>query len=303
MEMVVKHVAVLKGGVSAERDVSLRSGEAIAEGLCEAGYAVTEVDVTSTDVVLPEGTDVVFIALHGDFGEDGEIQEILDGIGLPYTGSGADASRASYDKITTKERLVAAGIPTPGYRVVGDDTVSPLPLPVVVKPACQGSTIGIHCVREPEQWAAACRDAKTHGRSLVETYVPGRELTVGVVKEMALPVGEIIAPDQWYDYDAKYTSGTTQYIFPAELDDDVAQRCRELALDTFHVMGCCGFARVDFRLPPDGEPTVLEINTIPGFTATSLLPKGAAAAGIGFAELCAMIVESAVTNKDQHGVV
>jgi D-alanine-D-alanine ligase len=301
--MVVKHVAVLKGGVSAERDVSLRSGEAIAEGLCEAGYAVTEVDVTSTDVVLPEGTDVVFIALHGDFGEDGEIQEILDGIGLPYTGSGADASRASYDKITTKERLVAAGIPTPGYRVVGDDTVSPLPLPVVVKPACQGSTIGIHCVREPEQWAAACRDAKTHGRSLVETYVPGRELTVGVVKEMALPVGEIIAPDQWYDYDAKYTSGTTQYIFPAELDDDVAQRCRELALDTFHVMGCCGFARVDFRLPPDGEPTVLEINTIPGFTATSLLPKGAAAAGIGFAELCAMIVESAVTNKDQHGVV
>ncbi|MDP6490772.1 MAG: D-alanine--D-alanine ligase [Kiritimatiellia bacterium] len=299
----MKHVAVLKGGVSAERDVSLRSGEAIAEGLCEAGYAVTEVDVTSTDVVLPEGTDVVFIALHGDFGEDGEIQEILDGIGLPYTGSGADASRASYDKITTKERLVAAGIPTPGYRVVGDDTVSPLPLPVVVKPACQGSTIGIHCVREPEQWAAACRDAKTHGRSLVETYVPGRELTVGVVKEMALPVGEIIAPDQWYDYDAKYTSGTTQYIFPAELDDDVAQRCRELALDTFHVMGCCGFARVDFRLPPDGEPTVLEINTIPGFTATSLLPKGAAAAGIGFAELCAMIVESAVTNKDQHGVV
>ncbi len=299
----MKHITVLKGGVSAERDVSLRSGGAVAAGLREAGYAVTEVDVTSRDIVLPEGTDVVFIALHGDFGEDGGVQEILDGMGIPYTGSGAAASRASYDKITTKERLVAAGIPTPDSRVVGNDTVSPLPLPVVVKPACQGSTIGIHCVREAEQWAAACSDAKTHGRSLVETYVPGRELTVGVVKDMALPVGEIIAPDQWYDYDAKYTTGTAQYIFPAELDDDVALHCRELSLETFRVMGCCGFARVDFRLPPDGGPTVLEINTIPGFTATSLLPKGAASAGIGFAELCAMIVESTVTNKDQHGVV
>ncbi len=296
VQIIVKHVAVLKGGVSAERDVSLRSGEAVAHGLREAGYAVTEVDVTCRDIVLPAGTDVVFVALHGDFGEDGGVQEILDDMGVPYTGSGAAASRASFDKITTKERLVAAGIPTPEYRVVGSDPVSPLPLPVVVKPACQGSTIGIHCVRVPDQWTAACRDAQAHGRSLVETYVPGRELTVGVVGELALPVGEIIAPEQWYDYDAKYTTGATQYIFPAELDDAVARCCRELALETFRVMGCRGMARVDFRLPPDGEPTVLEINTIPGFTATSLLPKGAAAAGIGFAELCAMIVESAVTN-------
>ncbi|MBL7076007.1 MAG: D-alanine--D-alanine ligase [Kiritimatiellae bacterium] len=298
-----RSVTVLKGGVSEERDVSLRSGAAIANGLREAGYDVTEIDVTERAVSLPEGTDAVFIALHGDFGEDGGVQELLDGMGVPYTGSGVAASRASYDKITTKERLVAAGIPTPEFSVLRDGEVSPLPLPVVIKPACQGSTIGIHCVREPGEWAAACADARRYGRAVAETYVPGRELTVGVVGDLALPVGEIIAPDAWYDYEAKYTSGKTEYIFPADLDEGVAQRCRELALDTFRVMECSGFARVDFRLPESGEPTVLEINTIPGFTETSLLPKGAAAAGIGFAELCAMIVELAVTNEGEDGEV
>jgi D-alanine-D-alanine ligase len=292
------HVAVLKGGVSAEREVSLRSGAAIANGLREAGYQVTEMDLTDRAISLPEGTDAVFIALHGDFGEDGGVQEILDGLGVPYTGSGAAASRASYDKITTKERLVAAGVPTPAYEVIGEGDRSPLPLPAVVKPACQGSTIGIHCVREPGEWVAACADAQQYGRALVETYVPGRELTVGVVGDQAFPVGEIIAPDAWYDYEAKYTSGKTEYVFPAELDEAVARRCRELALETFRVMGCAGFARVDFRLPESGEPTVLEINTIPGFTETSLLPKGAAAAGIGFAELCARIVELATASED-----
>ncbi len=303
MSKPIHRVAVLKGGVSAERDVSLRSGAAIAKGLREAGYRVTEVDVTDRAVVLPEGTDVVFIALHGDFGEDGGVQELLDGMGIPYTGSGAAASRASFDKITTKEQLTAAGVPTPEYRIVNDGEVAPLPLPVVVKPACQGSTIGIHCVRDPGEWAAACADARRYGRVLVETYVPGRELTVGVVGDMALPVGEIVAPDAWYDYDAKYTSGKTEYVFPADLDEHVAQRCRELALETFRVMGCSGFARVDFRLPESGEPTVLEINTIPGFTETSLLPKGAAAAGIGFAELCARIVELAGKGETEDGVV
>jgi len=299
----MRSVAVLKGGVSAERDVSLRSGAAVANGLREAGYKVTEIDVTGRALSLPEGTDAVFIALHGDFGEDGGVQKILDGMGVPYTGSGVAASHASYDKITTKEHLVAAGVPTPEFKVVNDSENSPLPLPVVVKPACQGSTIGIHCVREPGEWAAACADAQTHGRALVEAYVPGRELTVGVVGDLALPVGEIIAPDAWYDYDAKYTSGKTEYIFPAALDEEVAQRCRELALETFRVMGCSGFARVDFKLPESGEPTVLEINTIPGFTETSLLPKGAAAAGIGFAELCKRIVELAVTGEGDNGMV
>ncbi len=299
----MKHIAVLKGGVSAERDVSLHSGVAIANGLREAGYSVTEVDVAERAITLPEGTDVVFIALHGDFGEDGGVQEILDGMGVSYTGSGCASSRASFDKITTKEQLAAAGVPTPAYEVVSDGEASPLPLPVVVKPACQGSTIGIHCVRDPSEWAAACADAKLYGRALVETYVPGRELTVGVVGDVAFPVGEIIAPNAWYDYEAKYTSGKTEYVFPAELDVAVAQHCRELALATFRVMGCRGFARVDFKLPEGGEPTVLEINTIPGFTENSLLPKGAAAAGIGFAELCASIVELAVASEGDNGLV
>lgn len=291
---VLKRIAVLKGGVSGEREVSLRSGAAVAAGLREAGYAVTEVDVTTRAVTLPPGTDAVFIALHGEFGEDGAVQALLDGMGVPYTGSDAASSRAAFDKIMTKERLVAAGIPTPAFAVLQDGARPQLPLPAVVKPACQGSSIAIHCVRREAEWAAACADAGRFGRSLVEAYVPGRELTVGVVGDEAFPVGEIIAPDAWYDYDAKYISDTTQYIFPADLEADVAQHCREMALETFRVMGCRGLARVDFRLPPGGEPTVLEINTIPGFTATSLLPKGAAAAGIGFDELCARILALAL---------
>lgn len=294
----LKRVAVLKGGVSAEREVSLRSGAAVAKGLREAGYRVTEVDVTDRTLVLPEAIDAVFIALHGHFGEDGEVQAILDDMGVPYTGAGVAASRAAFDKIVTKDRLCAAGIPTPEYRVLDGEAASPLSRPVVVKPACQGSTIGIHCVREPGEWAAACADAARHGRALVETFIPGRELTVGMAGETALPVGEIIAPDAWYDYEAKYTSGRTRYVFPAELDEFVARRCRALALETFRVMNCRGLARVDFRLPVDNAPTVLEINTIPGFTETSLLPKAAAAAGIGFAELCAKIVELAATCED-----
>ncbi|NQU39182.1 MAG: D-alanine--D-alanine ligase [Lentisphaerae bacterium] len=289
-----KSIVVLKGGVSGERDVSLRSGAAVAGGLRAAGYSVTEIDVVDRGVVLPAETDAVFIALHGEFGEDGAVQAILDRSGVPYTGSGAASSRASFDKITTKERLQLAGIPTPPFEVLHGATLPSLPLPLVVKPACQGSTIGIHCVRREEDWAAACADAQRHGRSLAERYIPGRELTVGVVGDEALPVGEIVAPDAWYDYEAKYTSGKTRYIFPAELDDATAARCHQLALETFRALDCRGLARVDFRMDRDGDPTVLEINTIPGFTETSLLPKAAAAAGISFPELCAMIVELAL---------
>lgn len=294
MKGVSQQIAVLKGGVSGEREVSLRSGAAIAGGLRAAGYSVTEIDVVDRGVVLPAGTDAVFIALHGEFGEDGDVQAILDHSGVPYTGSGAASSRASFDKITTKERLLETGIPTPPFEILHDGTPPTLPLPLVVKPACQGSTIGIHCVQREEEWAAACADAQRYGRSLAERYIPGRELTVGVVGDVALPVGEIVAPDAWYDYEAKYTSGKTRYIFPAELDDETAARCRHLALATFRALDCRGFGRVDFRMDDDGEPTVLEINTIPGFTETSLLPKAAAAAGISFAELCVMIVELAL---------
>lgn len=287
-------VSVLLGGPSAERDVSLRSGAAVARGLRAAGYEVTEIDVVGHDVDLPTGTEAVFIALHGEFGEDGQLQQRLEERGIPYTGSGPDASRAAFDKTISKRVFSSEGIPTPAYEILSAGGECRVELPLVVKPACQGSTIGVHVVREPGEWAAAFADALTYGPDVVvETYVPGRELTVGIVADEALPVVEIRARDGWYDYEAKYTQGMTEYLVPAPLDDATAAACREIGLRAYRVLGCRGVARADFRLSPDGAPFLLEINTIPGFTETSLLPKAASAAGITFPALCDRIMRSA----------
>jgi D-alanine-D-alanine ligase len=289
-----KRVAVLKGGPSAEREVSLRSGTAVAQGLRASGYEVTEVDVTSRRLDVPEGVEAVFIALHGEFGEDGDVQQLLQERGLPYTGSNPAASRASFDKRLSKAVFVRAGIPTAAYEVLAPAGRRSLPLPVVVKPPCQGSTIGIHRVMTEEQWSPAFADALRYdGEVLVETFIHGRELTVGVVGTEALPVIEIVAPDGWYDYGAKYVTGQTRYLVPAPIEPAAAAECRQIALRTFAALGCRGFARIDFRMQPDGELFVLELNNIPGFTETSLLPKAAQAAGIGFAELCDRIMSMA----------
>ena len=295
MQKRFSKVGVLKGGPSAEREVSLRSGAAVAGGLRQAGYSVVEIDVTAPQLDLPPGLDGVFIALHGEFGEDGQAQALLEQRGVPYTGSNAGASRASFDKRLSKRAFVDAGIPTPAYELVRAAGTTRMPLPVVIKPPCQGSTIGIHKVARKSQWAAALRDALRYGDEiLVEEYIPGRELTVGILGGEALPVVEIVAPDGWYDYQAKYHGqGRTEYRVPAPLPDSLAQRCRQLAADTFRALGCRGFARVDFRLTDDGRPFVLELNNIPGFTESSLLPKAARAAGIEFPDLCARIMEMA----------
>jgi len=287
-------VAVLKGGPSAERDVSLRSGAAVGRGLREAGYEVVEVDVAGVDLALPKGIEAVFIALHGALGEDGAMQAVLRECGLPYTGSNEAASRAAFDKVESKRILTEQAIPTPDYELLKRGQVCALPLPVVVKPPCQGSTIGVHRVACLDEWAEALADAFKYGDAvLAEKYIPGRELTVGIVGDQALPVVEIEAPDSWYDYQAKYTKGACCYKVPAPLDPDVAAHCRELALRTFRALGCRGLARVDFRLSPQGKPYVLELNSIPGFTETSLLPMAAAEAGMGFAALCDTIMQSA----------
>ncbi|MBN1558297.1 MAG: D-alanine--D-alanine ligase [Lentisphaerae bacterium] len=289
-----RNVAVLLGGPSAEREVSLRSGAAVVQGLREAGYRARPVDVRDEAFDLPPDCEAVFIALHGAFGEDGRAQALLDARQIPYTGSGAAASRAAFDKAATKRILDAHGIRTPAYEILRNGAARRLPLPVVVKPTRQGSTIGVHRVRRAGDEAAAVRDAFTYGPEvLVERYIAGRELTVGIVGGTALPVLEIVAPEGWYDYGAKYTAGRTAYKVPAPLDDRTAQTCREMALRTFRALNCRGFARVDFRLGEDGCPYVLELNTIPGFTETSLLPKAAAAAGIAFAPLCGRIMELA----------
>jgi len=287
-------VAVLMGGPSAERDVSLRSGAAVADGLRQAGYTVVEIDVTGRALDIPEPVQAVFVALHGEFGEDGRVQALLEQRKLPYTGSGPEASQTAFDKVASKRIFDRCGIPHPTYEVLQRGASRRLPLPVVVKPARQGSSIGVHRVREETDWPAAFEDALRHGPDvIVEAYIAGRELTVGIVEDEALPVVEIAAPDAWYDYRAKYTPGATSYLVPAPVDDTVARACSQAALQAFHVLGCRGFARVDFRYAEDGGVFVLEVNSIPGFTETSLLPKAAAGVGMAFSELCDRILRCA----------
>ncbi|MFW5870870.1 MAG: D-alanine--D-alanine ligase [Verrucomicrobiota bacterium] len=289
-----KRVAVLMGGFSSEREVSLSSGAAVSRGLGEAGYEVETVDVVDANPQLPSEAEAVFIALHGAFGEDGGIQKVLDRAGIPYTGSGAQASSAAFNKELSKKIFSENGIPSASYEVLGPGDSRSLPFPVVVKPVAQGSSLGVSRVFDEAGWKAAVSRAFSYGdRILVEKYIKGKELTVGVVGKKSLPLIEIVAPEEWYDYNAKYTKGITRYLEPATVERDIAGRCRDLALKAFQCMGCRGFGRVDFRMGVDGSLYVLEINTIPGFTETSLLPKAAVGAGIGFAELCDMIMQSA----------
>lgn len=287
-------VAVLKGGVSAEREVSLRSGAAIATGLREAGYDVVEVDVVARELELPAGVEAVFVALHGEFGEDGGVQRVLEKMGIPYTGSGPEASEAAFDKVRTKELLVAKGVPTPRYELAAAGGRCGIPLPVVVKPPRQGSSIGVNVVADESQWPAALADALEYGeRALVEEFIAGRELTVGIVGNKVLPAVEIVAPGGLYNYQAKYTAGQTQYLVPAPIDGKTAKKCADAAMATFRALGCSGMGRIDIRLGADGGISVLELNNIPGFTATSLLPKAAKEAGMSFPDLCASIMEMA----------
>jgi D-alanine-D-alanine ligase len=295
----MKRVAVLMGGTSNEREVSLRSGAAVVAGLREAGFDAVPVVLEAERVdALPEGAEAVFLALHGGYGENGGVQADLDRLGVPYTGPGAAASRIAMDKIATKRVLERAGVPTPAYEVLprGSDRTA-LPLPVVVKPPRDGSSVGISKVAEPSQWAEALRAARAvdaQGEVLVEAYVPGREWTVGVLGGEALPVVEIRAPNGWYGFQEKYTQGVTQYAFPDSPEDaPLAAECQRLALLAFQAVGCRGVSRVDFRVSPEGRPYALEINTIPGFTATSLLPKAAARAGLSFSVLCARLLATA----------
>jgi len=289
-----RKVAVLKGGVSSERDISLRSGAAIAQGLRDDGFDVVEIDIVAKEFTLPSGVEAAFVALHGTFGEDGEIQKILTDLRIPFTGSDAESCRVAFDKVLTRKRLAEHGIPVPKGEVLTTAATRTLPLPLVVKPPREGSSVGCHLVFEEAQWSDAFSDAVRHsGEALVEQYIPGRELTVSIVDGQVLPVVEIKTASGWYDFDAKYVTGETQYIVPAELPPATTTELQTIAIETFRALNSKGFGRVDFRLSPEGRPYVLELNSIPGFTATSLLPKAAQAAGIDFPELCGRIMELA----------
>lgn len=293
-----KRIAVAMGGTSHEAEVSLRSGAAVAAALREAGYDVVEARLTRDAIdEVPRDVDAVFIALHGGYGEGGGIQADLDAAGLPYTGPGAAASRLCMDKPATKAVLRKAGVPTPEGTVVTAAAAAfppPFPLPVVVKPPRDGSSVGLSKVTEAGQWPEAVRLAAAQdaqGEALVERFVPGRELAVGVVGDEALPVLEIVAPNGWYDYHAKYAPGVSRHVYPPE--DATTREAQRLAVLAARATGCRGAVRVDFRLSPEGALYTLEVNTAPGCTETSLLPDAAARAGIPFPALCARLIEAA----------
>jgi D-alanine-D-alanine ligase len=286
------HIAVLKGGPSAEREVSLRSGAAAAEGLREAGYEVNEVTVADAGFVLPDGTDLAFLALHGTFGEDGQVQEILAARGIPYTGANAEVSRIAFDKEKTKEKLRQHDVPTPEGQLVRRLEEITLPLPVFIKPNAQGSSVGTHPATTRDELVSALAEAlKFDTAVLVERFIRGRELTVGVLGDQVLPVVEIHPLEGFYDYTNKYTKGCTEYFCPARLPEEITALIQQYALQAHRAIGHPVYSRIDFLLEEDVFPCCLEINTIPGMTATSLLPKAAAAVGITFPQLCRRIVE------------
>jgi len=293
-------VAVLMGGPSAEHDVSLRSGRKVAAGLRQAGHRVTEIDVPGPAFDLPADTDVVFLALHGTFGEDGQIQRLLDDRGIPYTGSGPEASERAFDKVLAKEAFRAAGVPTPADQLVNGQAAVPAgwSLPLVVKPVRQGSSVGVSIVRQTADLPAACAEAYRHdSRVLLEEYILGRELTVGVLGDRTLPVVEIIPRQGWFDYSAKYTPGNAEEIVPACLDAVTTARVQALAWRAHSCLGCRDVSRVDLILRPDGAALVLEVNTLPGMTDTSLLPQAAQAVEIEFPALCDRLVSLAVLRQ------
>jgi D-alanine-D-alanine ligase len=295
MKKRFSHVAVLKGGISKEREVSLRSGAAVANGLRETGYIVDEIDVNGPDFIVPAGVEAVFIALHGNFGEDGQIQRILEQKHIPYTGADPQASWLAFAKNLAKDIMMRHKIATPAYEILRPGQKRTLPLPVIVKPTRQGSSFGVHMVLDENDWITALTEAMTYNNeTLVEEYIAGRELTVGIVGNEVLPVIEIRAPEGNYDFHAKYTKGITEYLVPAPLTKEQTGLCQRLARETYCALQCRGLGRVDLRLSPQGRMYVLELNTIPGFTETSLLPKAAKAAGYGFSNLCERIMEMAM---------
>ena len=299
-----KRVAVLKGGLSAEREVSLRSGAAAAEALAQAGFDVLEVVVDDERLPLPAGIDLAFLALHGTFGEDGQVQDLLAARGIPFTGANAAVSRIAFHKEKTKERFRQQGVPTPEGQLVRHREEVTLPLPLFIKPNAQGSSVGTHSAATPEELTFALAEAlKFDSCALVERLIRGRELTVGVLGDEALPIVEIRPLDGFYDYANKYTKGRTEYFCPAPLPDAVTRRIQDYALAAHQSLGGAVYSRIDFLLENDTAPYCLEINTIPGMTATSLLPKAAAAAGLDFPALCRRIVELSWAERRKEGLV
>lgn len=304
-------ITVMLGGPSAEREVSLRSGAAVAQALRSLGHTVIELDPEPDRWTLPP-CDVVFLALHGTFGEDGTVQRQLEQSGVPYTGCDSESSRVAFDKFLTKERCIATGVPTARFAVIESPHAS-WPMgwnpPVVLKPVRQGSSVGLQFVERVSDWNRALAESMRYdAQVLMEEKILGRETTVGILAGRALPIVEVRPRTGVYDYQSKYTAGATKYLCPAPFEDSITAKIQAAALGAFQAVGGRDYARVDIMVRPTGEPFVLELNTLPGMTETSLLPKAAAAAGIEYAELCQRMVELALQrspatlNRDSHVV-
>ena len=294
------HITVMAGGPGAEREISLRSGVAVQRALRASGHCVMEVDPLDKDWKLSPDTEVVFLALHGEYGEDGQVQTRLENLGVPYTGSGPEGSRVAFDKELTKQVFDQNEIPTPRWTMLAN-TAPRAPAHLgegwVLKPPRQGSSVGLRIVEAPEKWSEALAVAGDYGGPvLCEELIRGREITVGILDDAALPIVEVRPKEGPYDYHNKYTVGATDYFCPADLPADTAERITEISLKSFTAVGASEFGRVDLMLDEALNPFVLEVNTLPGLTETSLLPKAAAVAGLDFAALCGRMVDLAVKN-------
>jgi len=292
-----KKIAVLMGGPGSERDVSLATGRGVSKALRSLGAEVVDVDVRGENFALPKDVDLAFITIHGTFGEDGQLQQILEERGVPYTGDGVEPSRAAFDKILSKEKFREHNVVTPEWEVIEVGQRPTISVPLVVKPARQGSTVGVVIVKNASELDSAMAEAgKYDQKLLIEKFVSGRELTIGVLGDQALPILEIIPKGGFYDFNNKYPflnpqgGGGAEHVCPAKIDPNKTKQIQEQALHAFRALGLVVYGRVDVLLPGSGEPFVLEVNNIPGMTEASLLPEAAAAAGINYVDLCARII-------------
>jgi len=298
------------GGASAERDISIQTGSGVVRALHELGYEARTLDYDArfVDAVREIDPDVAFVALHGPGGEDGQIQGVLEYLGMPYTGSGVEACALSMDKHLTKKLCAAEGLPTAAWDLfdLSGGTLPLLPgsldLPLVVKPRFEGSAIGVNIVRTHEQWTQTMiESAQRYAEILAEEFIPGREFTCGVLGEEALPVVEIVANrDEFYTYDAKYSPGGSTHIVPARIDDDLAARMQMLALSVHRLLGLRDYSRTDFIVTKEGRPYILEVNALPGLTATSIFPDACAALGIGYEAVVERLVGYALARAGER---
>lgn len=289
------------GGPSAEREVSLRTGAAVAKALRSIGHFVAEVDPREGKFALPSRVDAVFLALHGTYGEDGTIQKQLDELGVPYSGCDAEASRIGFDKVLTKKRCIEKGVPTARFEIL-HDAATPFPAgwqpPIVLKPVRQGSSVGLQFVNDISEWKTKLAEAfKFDSEVLMEEKIEGRETTVGILGDEPLPLVEVRVKKGEFDYTNKYTPGATEHFCPADFDEATTKRVQAAGLGAFRAIGGRDYSRVDVMVKKNGDPVVLEVNTLPGMTELSLLPEAAKAAGLSYEQLCQKMIELALRRR------